>query len=34
MKALITLVALSFMVGSAYAANQEKKAPSPAQKAQ
>ena len=34
MKALITLVALSFMVGSAYAAYQEKKAPSPAQLAQ
>ena len=34
MKALITLVALSFMVGSTYAADQEKKAPSPAQKAQ
>ena len=34
MKALITLVALSFMVSSGYAADQEKKAPSPAQKAQ
>ena len=34
MKTLITLVALSFIAGSTYAADQEKKAPSPAQLAQ
>ena len=34
MKAIIALVALAFATGSTFAADQEKKAPSPAQQAQ